>query len=377
MEERAVFTVVHTWHRGSWHIQVRAADGTEYQLGKRTQTRKDLTGRRKDWVLEQLRQSVLPVDGPEENPEAWEKLINEVHERWGKEMNSSRTMEAARQYNPAGWNGSVPISGLSRLGYHDLGKIDGMTEEDAGELYRYILKDARRSSTHGAAVGESPTTSVFLLEPGEAVEPWTAVEHTNTVKEEKVRVALRRVKEAVQAAVGKEKITSVITEGLVAKLGRDGRPCMTAYPKRHGDFIQKFEDEEEWDEEEREQAMESNYTPPVLAVMVVLSPNGAVPTLFPCLETKFTRSMGLQPVDDVQEGEGESSEYHERRFQRWELARLNGTGDQVPTSSASGAGSGQTDGGNTRAHPRRAGGLARLGQRKRRTRKRRGPIGAR
>ena len=207
-------------------------------------------------------------------------------------------------------------------------------------------------------MSENPTTSVHLVAPGERMEAWMEREHVVTVQGERAIGALHRVREAVKAAVGKEAIGEVITEGLVARLGTGGRPSTTLYARRHGDFLQKFVIEEEWSEEERAEGAENSYTPPVLAVMVVLSPHGAVPTLFPSLETKFTRSMGLQPVAPALEDDEESSEYHERRFQRWELARRGGLEDQVPMSSASGASSGRTRHWKTAAHPRRAGGPA-------------------
>jgi len=330
-------------------------DGNEHQIGKRMEERKDLQQLRKAWTLLQLESSVLPADGPGRDPGAWEALVNGVHARWTKEMNSSRTMVMARQYSSGKWHGAVPIISLSRSGYHDLGMIAGISAEDAQALHDNILEDARRSKTHGGAVSENPTTSVHLVAPDEPREPWMDREHVATVQGERELGALRRVREAVKAAVGKEEIGEMITEGLVARLGRGDKPSTTQYPRRHGDFIQKFDIPDGWSEGEKAEGAENSYTPPVLAVTVVLSRHGAVPTLFPCLETKFTQSMGLQPIGPALGDEEESWEYHERRFQRWELAWKGGLGDQVPMSSASGASSGRTDQGKTRAHPRRAG----------------------
>lgn len=74
---------------------------------------------------------------------------------------------------------------------------------------------------------ETPTTSIFLKEPGEKVEQWMEEEGATTVQGEELG-ALRRIKAALKAAVGKEGMDRTITEGLVAKLGREGRPAQTA-----------------------------------------------------------------------------------------------------------------------------------------------------
>jgi hypothetical protein len=92
--------------------------------------------------------------------------------------------------------------------------------------------------------------------------------------------------------------------------------------------------------------------------MLVLSPGGGVQTLFPSLSKKFTQSMGEQPIAWGR-GEGEEEpNYYEGRFLRWEMVKEGGLGDQVPMSSASGASSGVTKGGKTRAHPSRSGARA-------------------
>ena len=69
------------------------------------------------------------------------------------------------------------------------------------------------------------------------------------------------------------------------------------FPRRHGDFAQRYDDPEEEGEEAMAEAAENSYTPPVLAVMLILSKGGGVQTLFPSLDRKFTQSMGMQPID--------------------------------------------------------------------------------
>jgi len=293
MPKRSRLTIVQPEGHVSWHVGVRTSDGRCRTIGKRIQDRKDKTMRRKGWTMTQLESSELPADGPSDDEEAWVKLVDGVHDRWTKEENVSKTMDKARQYCKH-WNGKVPITDLSRDGYADLGVLSGIKKQDIATLHRYIMAGAARSKTHGGAVGDTPTTSLFLKEPGEKAEQWMEEEGATTVQGKEELGALRRIKAALKAAVGKEEMDKTITEGLVATLGREGRPAQTVYPLRHGDFLQPFEIPSEWSEEEKGEAAENSFTPPVLAVMLVLSPGGAVQTLFPSLSKKFTQSMGEQ-----------------------------------------------------------------------------------
>ena len=353
MSARSRFTIVQPDGNVSWHVGVRTSDGRFRTIGKRMRDRKDKTKKRRAWTLTQLESSELPAAGPSDDEEAWETLIDGVHDRWTKEENVSRKMDKAREYCKH-WNGKVPITDLSRDGYADLGVLSGIEKKDLSTLHRYIMASTARSHTHGGAVAETPTTSIFLKEPGEKVEQWMEEEGATTVQGEELG-ALRRIKAALKAAVGKEGMDRTITEGLVAKLGREGRPAQTAYPQRHGDFIQPHEILDEWSEKEKGEAAENSFTPPVLVVMLVLSPGGGVQTLFPSMSKKFTQTMGEQPIAWGREEGEEEPNYYEGRFLRWELVKGGGQGDQVPMSSASGASSGVTKGGKTRAHPGRAG----------------------
>ena len=292
MSARSRFTIVQPEGNVSWHVGVRTSDGRFRTIGKRMRDRKDKTKKRRAWTLTQLESSELPAAGPSDDEEAWETLIDGVHDRWTKEENVSRKMDKAREYCKR-WNGKVPITDLSRDGYADLGVLSGIQKKDLSTLRRCILASTARSHTHGGAVKETPTTSIFLQEPGEKVEQWMEEERATTVQGEELG-ALRRIKAALKAAVGKEGMDRTITEGLVAKLGREGRPAQTAYPERHGDFLQPHEIPDEWSEEEKGEAAENSFTTPVLAVMLVLSPGGAAQTLFPSLSKKFTQSMGEQ-----------------------------------------------------------------------------------
>jgi len=357
MPKRSRLTIVQPEGNVSWHVGVRTSDGRYRTIGKRIRDRKDKTKKRRSWTMTQLESSELPADGPSDDEEAWVMLVDGVHDRWTKEENVSRKMDKARQYCKH-WNGKVSITDLSRDGYADLGVLSGIKKKDISTLHRYIMAGTARSQTHGGAVEETPTTSLFLKEPGEKVEQWMEEEGATTVQGKEELGALRRVKAALKAAVGKEEMDKTITEGLVANLGREGRPSQTAYPRRHGDFLQPFEILDEWSEEEKGEAAENSFTPPVLAVMLVLSPGGGVQTLFPSLSKKFTQSMGEQPIAWGR-GEGEEEpNYYEGRFLRWEMVKEGGLGDQVPMSSASGASSGVTKGGKTRAHPSRSGARA-------------------
>jgi len=353
MSARSRFTIVQPEGNVSWHVGVRTSDGRFRTIGKRMRDRKDKTKKRRAWTLTQLESSELPAAGPSDDEEAWETLIDGVHDRWTKEENVSRKMDKAREYCKR-WNGKVPITDLSRDGYADLGVLSGIQKKDLSTLRRCIMASTARSHTHGGAVKETPTTSIFLKEPGEKVEQWMEEEGATTVQGEELG-ALRRIKAALKAAVGKEGMDRTITEGLVAKLGREGRPAQTAYPERHGDFLQPHEIPDEWSEEEKGEAAENSFTTPVLAVMLVLSPGGAVQTLFPSMSKKFTQTMGEQPIAWGREEGEEEVNYYEGRFLRWELVKQGGKGDQVPMSSASGASSGVTKGGKTRAHPSRSG----------------------
>ena len=353
MSARSRFTIVQPDGNVSWHVGVRTSDGRFRTIGKRMRDRKDKTKKRRAWTLTQLESSELPAAGPSDDEEAWETLIDGVHDRWTKEENVSRKMDKAREYCKR-WNGKVPITDLSRDGYADLGVLSGIQKKDLSTLRRCILASTARSHTHGGAVKETPTTSIFLKEPGEKVEQWMEEEGATTVQGEELG-ALRRIKAALKAAVGKEGMDRTITEGLVAKLGREGRPAQTAYPERHGDFLQPHEIPDEWSEEEKGEAAENSFTTPVLAVMLVLSPGGGVQTLFPSMSKKFTQTMGEQPIAWGREEGEEEVNYYEGRFLRWELVKQGGKGDQVPMSSASGASSGVTKGGKTRAHPSRSG----------------------
>ena len=70
---------------------------------------------------------------------------------------------------------------------------------------------------------------------------------------------------------------------------------MTVFPRRHGDFAQRYDDPEEEGEEAMAEAAENSYTPPVMAVMLMLSKGGGVQTLF------------LRPVNRLTPREGTTS----------------------------------------------------------------------
>ena len=353
----ASFFIAQREGASSWRVGVNTAQGRKSVSAKRIGERKDKTGGRKEWTLQQLKEAQLPPADPSQNFEVWEAHICRVHARWDKEKNSSRKMKSAVQYG-ARWHGTVPIRDLSLHGFSNLGVIEDIQPCDAAALYDCIMACAERGQTHGNSV-DSPTTSVYLREPSDRVESWMSDDATFTVRGEKQLGALRRIKDALKAAVGKEGIEEVITEGLVARLSRrGGKPSMTAFPRRHSDFAQRYNDPEEDGEEAMAEAAENSYTPPVLAVMLILSKGGGVQTLFPSLDRKFTQSMGMQPIDPSEGG------YYECRYQRWALAYGGGTGDQVPMTSASGASSGRTNTGLTCAHPRRAGGPSEGGGRR-------------
>jgi hypothetical protein len=137
--------------------------------------------KRKGWTMTQLESSELPADGPSDDEEAWVRLVDGVHDRWTKEENVSRKMDKARQYCKY-WNGKVSITDLSRDGYADLGVLSGIKKKDLATLRRYIMAGAARSKTHGGAVEETPTTSLFLKEPGEKAEQWMEEEGATTVQ---------------------------------------------------------------------------------------------------------------------------------------------------------------------------------------------------
>ena len=129
MSARSRFTIVQPEGNVSWHVGVRTSDGRFRTIGKRMRDRKDKTKKRRAWTLTQLESSELPAAGPSDDEEAWETLIDGVHDRWTKEENVSRKMDKAREYCKR-WNGKVPITDLSRDGYADLGVLSGIQKKD-------------------------------------------------------------------------------------------------------------------------------------------------------------------------------------------------------------------------------------------------------